>query len=66
MSEIINNNNGKTRKALAELTEMMLDGQKDRDKVKEFREQFKDLNPSHLPITKESLIKKVINVIGPT
>ena len=78
MSEIINNNE-KRRKALAELTEMILAGQKNREKVKEYREKLKDLNPSDVLIVEDNLVKKglsienlkkhiekVLNVIGPT
>ena len=78
MSEIINNNE-KRRQALAELTEMVLAGQKDREKVKKYREKLKDLNPSDVLIVEDTLVKKglsienlkkhiekVLNVIGPT
>jgi len=78
MSEIINNNK-KRREVLAELTEMILAGQKDPDKIKEYRERLSDLNPSDVLIVEDTLVKnalsienlknhieKVLNVIGPT
>ena len=78
MSEIINNNE-KRRKALAELTELVLAGQKNPEIIKEYRDKLATLNPSDVLIVEDTLVKKglsienlkthiekVLNVIGPT
>lgn len=78
MSELINNNNDDKLRNLKKLTQMILNGKKDRDKIIEYRDKLKDLTPFDVLKAEDNLIKsgvkikplkkhieKVLNIIGP-
>ncbi len=77
MSEIINNNKEKI-KDLKELTQLVLSGDKDRDKIMRYRDKLKNISPIDVLAAEDKLVKsdvsikelkqhieKVLNVIGP-